>query len=379
MTKRLALLATILAAGCTVDVAPRVGVPGAELDDEDASPDVHPAVSGVCADGTTTLGVDVSYYDGVIDWTKAKAAGVQYAFIRVSDGTGFKDPKFTADWAGAQSAGVIRGAYQFFRPTENVAAQAQLLISAVGSYQPGDLPPVLDVEVTGGVRAATLQARIRTWVETVHAALGVNPIVYTGFYFWRDSVGGPSGYTQNPLWLAQYTTACPTVPSPWSKWTFWQYTDTGHVAGIPSDVDMNKFNGSLADLQAFVGAQVTDGGDGSDDGSAMGSDMSTGSDGSCDSPTLARSVPSGTCVESATDDLWERCNAGTWVTLGSSVGCTVTYGYCESATLGRAVPPRTCVQAKSDSEWYQCDGTSWVQPATSTSGPAGACSDSFPL
>lgn len=377
MMNRALLLATLLSTACTVGGPVEDGAAGMGLG-LDNDPGLQALTKGVCAAGTTTLGVDVSYYDGVINWTKVKAAGVGFAFVRVSDGTQFKDPKFQSDWAGAKAAGVIRGAYQFFRPSENVAAQAQLFITAVGAYQPGDLPPVLDVEVDGGLRPATVAARVKQWTDAVHAALGVTPIVYSGFYFWRDQVGAPSGFGGNPLWLAQYTSACPTVPSPWTQWTFWQYSDTGRVSGIPTAVDMNKFNGSLADLQAFAGAAITGGsGGGSDAGSGAGS--GSGAVTSCTSTTLAKDVPNGTCVQSAADDLWEQCNGGTWVTLASAVGCTVAYGFCESATVGRALPPRTCVQAASDHQWYQCDGHSWVQPTTSTSGPAGACSDTFPL
>src|SRR6267142_4680754 len=68
-----------------------------------------------CAAGITTRGVDVSYYNGSIDWPTVKGAGYQFAFIRVSDGTSFHDPKFASYWAGAQAAGLVRGAYQFFR------------------------------------------------------------------------------------------------------------------------------------------------------------------------------------------------------------------------------------------------------------------------
>ncbi|HEY0253449.1 MAG TPA: GH25 family lysozyme, partial [Kofleriaceae bacterium] len=145
----------------------------------------------VCAPGTVTKGIDVSYYQGTINWTSVASAGMKFAFMRVSDGTGFHDPKFATYWSGAKSAGLIRGAYQFFRPSQNVTAQADLMIAALGgSYTPGDLPPVLDVEDTGGLGPSTVAARVRTWVDYVKGKLGVEPIVYTGKYFWRDQVGG---------------------------------------------------------------------------------------------------------------------------------------------------------------------------------------------
>ena len=206
----------------------------------------------VCADGATTKGIDVSKWQGTINWPAVKQGGVAFAFIRLSDGANYKDPKFATNWAGAKSAGIIRGVYQFFRPTQNVNTQADMMIAAIGTYTPGDLPPVIDVEDDGGLAPSTVATRVRQWVDRVQAALGVKPIVYTGKYFWRDEVGSPASFAPNALWIAQYTSLCPDIPGPWQKWTFWQYTDKGTVAGIGEPTDMNRFNGTLAQLQAFA-------------------------------------------------------------------------------------------------------------------------------
>jgi lysozyme len=238
---------------------------GADLDDEDnragdnLSGDEHDdtEVEGtprvrVCADGATTKGIDVSKWQGTIDWGKVKTAGYAYAFIRVSDGANTKDAKFDANWAATKSVGIIRGAYQFFRPSQSVTAQANLMIDKIGTYTPGDLPPVIDVEDDGGLAPSTVASRVRQWVDLVKAAVGVEPIIYTGKYFWRDEVGSPASFAPNPLWIAQYTSLCPDIPAPWAKWTFWQYTDSGSVPGIAGPVDTNRFNGTLAQLQAFA-------------------------------------------------------------------------------------------------------------------------------
>ena len=144
-----ALIVLSLFTGCTVGTDPdpdsKAGAGGVALV-EDPGADTTVIEARVCAQGTTTMGVDVSYYQGTVDWAKAKAAGVKFAFLRVSDGTTFRDPKFVQNWANTKTAGVIRGAYQFFRPSQNVNAQADLMIAALGTYQPGDLPPVIDVE-----------------------------------------------------------------------------------------------------------------------------------------------------------------------------------------------------------------------------------------
>jgi len=117
----------------------------------------QPAIA--CGDGPTVTGMDVSYYETSIDWDAAHAAGIDFAFVRVSDGLQFIDPKFPAYWAGARAAGVIRGAYQFFRPAQDPIAQADLLLDRIGPVEPDDLPPVIDVEVSGGLSTAEVATR----------------------------------------------------------------------------------------------------------------------------------------------------------------------------------------------------------------------------
>ena len=90
---------------------------------------VQQAIHSVCPAGQTTYGIDVSYYQGNIDWAAVAGAGVEFAIIRVSDGIGFHDPKFAQNWAGAKANGIIRGAYQFFRSDDDPIAQADLLIN----------------------------------------------------------------------------------------------------------------------------------------------------------------------------------------------------------------------------------------------------------
>jgi GH25 family lysozyme M1 (1,4-beta-N-acetylmuramidase) len=318
----------------------------------------------VCAAGATTQGIDVSYHQGAINFAQVKAAGNEFAIVRVSDGAGFRDPKFATYYADAKAAGLIRGAYQFFRPNQNVITQADLMIAAVGRLAPGDLPPVIDVEATGDLAPATVAARVRQWVDRVKAAVGVDPIVYTGKFFWRDQVGGPTTFAGNPLWIAQYTTLCPDLTAPWNTWAFWQYTDTGRVPGIAGNVDLDRFNGSLAELRALAG------------GGGGGGGATT-----CTSATMAAELPAGVCVQAASDAKWYQCTGGDWVQQATTTGCTRTYGWCSSATLGQSVPPRSCVQAASDRVWYQCDGTGWATPVnpTAATGPAGACAHSYPL
>lgn len=206
----------------------------------------------VCGAGPTVKGIDVSAYQATIDWTKVAGDGVKFAFIRASDGTGTNDSYFAANWEKSRAAGILHGAYQYFRPNQDVAAQAQLLLSKMGTLQDDDLPPVIDVETAGGLSATQVAAKVKQWIDIVHTATGRTPIIYTGFYFWRDSVGDPNMST-SPLWHAQYTSAsCPTIAPAWADWTFWQYTSSGTIAGISGGVDTNRFNGTFDQLKATL-------------------------------------------------------------------------------------------------------------------------------
>jgi lysozyme len=205
-----------------------------------------------CATGPTVAGIDVSYYQETIDWYRVQRAGIRFAFIRVSDGATLHDTMFDVNWAEARRVGIVRGAYQFFRPEQSVIAQADLMIAAMRHRHGDDLPPVLDVEVDGGLSPKLVAARAHDWVERVRDRLGVEPIVYTGNDLWRDVGAGPLG--NQPLWLAHYTANCPMIPAPWTAWTFWQHTDHGSVPGIVGNVDLDLFAGTPGDLRAGVGA-----------------------------------------------------------------------------------------------------------------------------
>jgi lysozyme len=218
--------------------------------------ETEPQAGAVCAPGETVFGIDVSYYQGDIDWNAAKADGVQFAIIRVSHSLQFFDPQFDANLAGARAAGVHTGVYQYFEPDEDPVAQADLLLEHLGPLLPGDLPPMIDVESTGGLGPAAITNAIHAWIDRVEGELGVKPIVYSGYYFWNDNVGS-SDFGEYPLMLPWYGVDCPGgVPTGWDMWTIHQYCDCGDVAGIAGNVDVNRFNGSLADLQALSFAAV---------------------------------------------------------------------------------------------------------------------------
>jgi GH25 family lysozyme M1 (1,4-beta-N-acetylmuramidase) len=212
------------------------------------------ALLSVCPTGPTLRGVDVSVFQGPIDWNTVAASGVGFAYARVSDGAKFVDPAFDGNYSGIKAAGLTRGAYQFFEPGEDPASQADLMIQKIGTLGSGDLPPALDVEVTDGQSATTIAAGIQTWVTVVQNATGRAPVIYAGPGFWNSSVGS-SIFGGDPLWVANWGVTCPNVPSGWNNWVFWQFSDQGSVPGIGAAVDLDEFNGSLADLESFAGAQ----------------------------------------------------------------------------------------------------------------------------
>jgi lysozyme len=228
--------ATIAAAGAVGCTAPA---------EEPLGRAESPAV--VCADGEEIEGIDVSYYQGDIDWAAVRDDGIHFGVARVNDGD-FIDPEFASNWSGMAAVGLVRGSYQFFHPGSDPIEQADTLIDRVGTLGPGDLPAVIDVEDTDGVDAATIVDSVRQWVDRVEAATGRTPIVYTGSYFWNDNVGSDE-FVDHPLWIAHYTTQdCPNLPTAWGSWLMWQYTNMGEVEGILDVVDVNRFNGGSGAL-----------------------------------------------------------------------------------------------------------------------------------
>lgn len=207
--------------------------------------------AAVCPSGSTLSGVDVSQLNGVVDWTSVAADGVLFAFARVSNGTNV-DTSFANNYAGIKAAGMVRGAYQFFRPSQDPIAQANVCLSNIGNLEPGDLPPVLDVEAMDGRSATDIATSIQSWVSTIQSAIGRAPIIYCSASFWNFNVGS-SMFSSDPLWVAQWNVSCPTLPNAWSNWKFWQSSSTGRRNGISGAVNIDQFNGSETELLAMTG------------------------------------------------------------------------------------------------------------------------------
>ena len=194
------------------------------------------------------LGIDVSHFQGAVNWQAVKAAGCVFAFAKATEGEGIVDPQFAANWAGMKAAGILRGAYHFYHAEQSAAAQAAHFLSNV-QFEPGDLPPVLDIEVNDGVVGQPLVGGVQEWLDAVEPVAGATPIVYTNAAFWDAHFTDQFG--QYPLWIAHYGVAAPSpLPQGWTVWTFWQYSASLNIAGITADHDY--FNGPLTQLQALA-------------------------------------------------------------------------------------------------------------------------------
>lgn len=232
------VLLTCLAFGCTADLG---GVASYE------------AGVRVCAKGETTRGIDVSHWDGTIDWGKVAADNVAFTFIKATQGTTFVDPEFATNWAGARDAGVIRGAYHFFEPAVDAVAQADFFVQTAGVPEAGDFPLTIDLEKTDGATDAAIAAGALAFLQRLETLTGRVPIIYTSARVFDTELGTPAGFSKYPLWDANYTTLCPNISQPtWETWTFWQDTDKAMIDGIGVGCDQNHFNGTMAELVAFV-------------------------------------------------------------------------------------------------------------------------------
>ena len=194
-------------------------------------------------------GIDVSHYQGHVDWSAVRAAGCAFAFAKATEGAGVTDPFFAANWQGMKAAGLARGAYHFYRPEQDAAQQAAHFLSVV-QLQPGDLPPVLDIETNDGVSGSALVGGVQTWLDAVEPAAGVTPIIYTDASFWDAHFNDQFG--QYPLWVAHYGPSPSPLPRGWSEWTFWQYSQSLHIGGVAGAADHDYFNGTAEALQALA-------------------------------------------------------------------------------------------------------------------------------
>ena len=200
-----------------------------------------------------TEGIDISHWQGTINWTKVAASGKRFAYMKATESTSYVDPTYVSNRQQAQAAGLFVGAYHFGQPSTtagDASAEADHFVdTAVPAV--GDLLPVLDLERTGNLSQAALTAWVKEYLERVYQRTAVRAVIYCSPNFWRTYLGDTTWFAANGydiLWVAHWTAApAPSVPGgAWGGhgWTFWQYTSDGTVPGISGRVDLNRYNGT---------------------------------------------------------------------------------------------------------------------------------------
>ncbi len=198
--------------------------------------------------GFDVHGIDVSHYQEIIDWELLRNASldsspVSFVFIKATEGESLMDENFNYNFYEAKQNSIIRGAYHFFLPHISAREQALFYLKQV-HLEPGDLPPVLDVEKAGNLTVPQLQKAVKTWLDIVEQKYGVKPIIYTGYKFKMKYLNTPT-FNEYPYWIAHYYVEELGYKG---NWSFWQHTDCGKVNGIKGGVDCNIFNGSMEEL-----------------------------------------------------------------------------------------------------------------------------------
>ena len=211
------------------------------------------AASGPLTQASTYLeGIDVSHWNGTINWPQVAGAGKTFAIIKATEGETLLDSMYATNHSGARAAGVRATAYHFARPglpTGEATIQADWFVQNAALLS-GDLIPALDLEVSGGLSTTDLRAWVLAWLTEVNAKLGVKAMIYTNPSFWQTYMGDTTMFADQGyalLWIAHWFVSSPTAPARnWGghSWTFWQYDNCGTVAGISGCVDLDRYNGT---------------------------------------------------------------------------------------------------------------------------------------
>ncbi len=196
-----------------------------------------------------TFGVDVSHWEGPLDWQLA-APTIGFAYYKCTDGVKFVDPQFSANRQGCRQAGIAHAPYHFYQPTLDPLAQAEHFIDIAGKSYPRY---IVDVEVPD--RQEHITQKLLAFLQRLEQLTGLKPAIYTSPGFWDEFI------QPHPLWagnyeliVAHYTLAHqPTLPTGWSSWRIWQFSDDWFLRGCQAQADADWFNGSYEECQAWFG------------------------------------------------------------------------------------------------------------------------------
>ncbi|KAI0716374.1 glycoside hydrolase family 25 protein [Earliella scabrosa] len=201
-------------------------------------------------------GIDISHYQGSVNFNTVKANGLSFVYIKATEGTTYTDPTFSEHYNGATKAGLIRGGYHFAHPDlSSGATQAKFFLAHGGGWSSDGitLPGALDIEYGPsaecyGLSASAMVSWIRDFSNTYHSSTGVYPVIYTTTDWWKTCTGNSAAFAStNPLWIARYASSIGTLPAGWPYATFWQYADSG-----PNPGDQDEFNGSMDGLKRLA-------------------------------------------------------------------------------------------------------------------------------
>jgi len=220
-----------------------------------------PATSASSAAAAATgpvYGLDVSAFQGAVDWSAVKSEGAQFAYIKAVEGSYYVNPEFTQQYDGSYDAGLVRGVYTFAIPNySSGATQADYLLAHGGGWSADGktLPAALDIEYNpyAGNECFNLsQASMRSWItsflDTYHSRTTRWPVIYSTTNWWETCTGNWSGPSANdPLWIACYCDSAGALPAGYNFYTFWQFADSGTFPG-----DQDVFNGDAARLTALA-------------------------------------------------------------------------------------------------------------------------------
>ncbi|RRO20504.1 hydrolase [Saccharopolyspora rhizosphaerae] len=214
--------------------------------------------SGVPLPKGSVAGMDVSGHQPRVDWARAHADGARFAYVKATEGTGFRSSSFDGQYRGSAGAGMVRGAYHFALPDRSPGAeQAHFFVDNGGGWAPGSgtLPGVLDIEhnpygeTCYGLDPAGMSRWIADFSGTYHARTGRPPVIYTTTSWWNRCTGGnPDFAPNNPLWIARYAPQIGALPAGWGFHSFWQHNDNGPFPG-----GQDVFNGNMDQLHRFAG------------------------------------------------------------------------------------------------------------------------------
>lgn len=191
-------------------------------------------------------GIDVSNWQGNIDFAKVKQSGIQIVYMKATEGTTFVDKKLNQNYSRAKAQGLKIGFYHFFRPSLDSKAQAKHFANTING-KVSDCKLALDLEVADNFSKSALTDKALTFINELKSLTGLDIVVYTYTYFARTNIDSRLGVY--PLWIAHYGVLTPGSNPIWNSWVGFQYSSTGSVPGVSGNCDMNEFKEEILDVK----------------------------------------------------------------------------------------------------------------------------------